>query len=385
MTLVCSISAVQAQFFGRRTCTVAQGNDALVGQTQLLGNRNISDSIWHDQIPFFRKYGAISKITAYKAYDYDGLNHDPGELKGFQFWYGPNQQPPIYKYEDGDANLMGARKPHVPADFELEAGELITKVELQWDIISMRYVKFTTNTGRTWDWGFPGVAGAYTAVSEAPVAGAYLAGMRGFEGKPRAGISKKRYLIQVAFVWALPTCLRATAAPAAPVVPYLSRAQMQAQAAQRLVSNIYQLDPESVALIPESVEASNIVYTGLAIDSPPEDIVVIVYVNRTTMITKAGAKGEDPPLGWQVYVPGVTPITPQDNPAEPKPKVVEEKTVAPVRAAPAAVPLPAPAPVERPVVAQQPVPAPAPAPVPVPVEAPPPARNFGIFGFLFGR
>jgi hypothetical protein len=160
---------------------------------------------------------------------------------------------------------------------------------------------------------------------------------------------------------------------------------MQRQAAQRLVSSVYQLDPESVALIPEDIEAANIVYMGTTIDSPPEDLVVLVYINQTTMITKAGVRGEDPPLGWQVYVPGVTPITPQDNPAEPKPKVIEERTTAPVRAGAATWPTvmpvsaPAPAPVEQPVVMQ---PAPTPAPV---VEAPPPARNFGFLGFLFGR
>lgn len=108
------------------------------------------------------------------------------------FRYGQDQQPPIYKWEDGDANLMGARKPHVPADFVLEPNELIVKIELQWDIISMRYVKFWTNKGRTFEWGFPDVPGATVAVSTPPVPGAYLAGFRGFEGKPRAGISKKR-------------------------------------------------------------------------------------------------------------------------------------------------------------------------------------------------
>lgn len=54
--------------------------------------------------------------------------------------YGPKQQPPIYTYHDGDSNLFGARKPHLPQEFTLEDGELITKVELQWDPISMRCV-----------------------------------------------------------------------------------------------------------------------------------------------------------------------------------------------------------------------------------------------------
>ncbi|KAF6254331.1 hypothetical protein COO60DRAFT_1703369 [Scenedesmus sp. NREL 46B-D3] len=365
---------------------LAAANDALVGQTQLLGNRNISDSIWHDQIPFFRKYGPISKLTAYKASEYDDLYHDPGELKGFQFWYGPNQQPPIYKYDDGDANLMGARKPHVPADFELAAGELITKVELQWDIVSMRYVKFTTNTGRTWDWGFADVAGASTAVSEAPVPGAYLAGMRGFEGKPRP-VSKKRgieeqqqrppppaaaaqqgckYLIQIAWVWALPSCQRASAPPRPPRPP---PSPHRAAAAGRAAARVEHLParPGSVALIPPGVEAANIVYMGSRIMSPPADLVVL-----------AGVKGEAPPPGWQVYVPGVTPITPQDNPAEAKPahRVVEERTAAPTRGGPAMWPNVAP-PAEQPAQAQ---PAPAPA-----AETARPARNLGFLNLLFGR
>jgi hypothetical protein len=54
------------------------------------------------------------------------------------FRYGANKQPPIYTYLDGDSNLFGARKPHIPQEFTLEEGELITKVELQWDPISMR-------------------------------------------------------------------------------------------------------------------------------------------------------------------------------------------------------------------------------------------------------
>jgi hypothetical protein len=160
---------------------------------------------------------------------------------------------------------------------------------------------------------------------------------------------------------------------------------MQRQAAQRLVSSIYQLDPESVALIPEDVEAANIVYMGTTIESPPADLVVLVYVNQTTMITKAGVRGEAPALGWQVYVPGVTPITPQDNPAElkPAPKVIEERTPAPIRAGSAAWPSDSsarvPPPAEQPVVVQ-------PVAAPVPVAAPPPpARGFGWFPFLFGR
>lgn len=59
---------------------------------------------------------------------------------GWPCRYGPNKQPPIYTYYDGDSNLFGARKPHLPQEFTLDADELITQVELQWDPISMRWV-----------------------------------------------------------------------------------------------------------------------------------------------------------------------------------------------------------------------------------------------------
>ncbi len=68
----------------------AAANDALLGQTQLFGNKNTSDSLWNDQLKFFRSYGPISRVTVYKAWDYDGMYHDPGELKGLQFWCGPD-------------------------------------------------------------------------------------------------------------------------------------------------------------------------------------------------------------------------------------------------------------------------------------------------------
>eukprot|EP00879_Flechtneria_rotunda_P027283 GHRR01029224.1.p1 GENE.GHRR01029224.1~~GHRR01029224.1.p1 ORF type:complete len:228 (+),score=10.75 GHRR01029224.1:49-684(+) len=195
IALLCSASAVRCQNIlvrAQTPCRVGQANDAIIGQTPFFGNRNTSDSIWHDEMWAFRKYGPISKITAYQATFYDGVWHDPGELKGFQFWYGPDLMPPIYKYEDGDENLMGARKPHIPAEFVLRTGEQITQVELQWDPVSMRNVRLWTNEGRVFAWGFPNVTGATTAMATAPVPGAYMAAMRGFEGKPRP-VSKKRY------------------------------------------------------------------------------------------------------------------------------------------------------------------------------------------------
>lgn len=50
--------------------------------------------------------------------------------------YGPDQLPPIYKYEDGDENLFGARKPHVPGDLELEKGELLHLPCIAWKTMS---------------------------------------------------------------------------------------------------------------------------------------------------------------------------------------------------------------------------------------------------------
>lgn len=58
-------------------------------------------------------------------------------------------------------------------------------------LLLCRHAVFTTNKGRTLSWGFPNVAGATKAVAEAPVPGAYVAAIRGFEGKP-APVSKKR-------------------------------------------------------------------------------------------------------------------------------------------------------------------------------------------------
>jgi hypothetical protein len=78
-----------------------------------------------------------SQITAQPASDaYPLSSFSPASSHR----YGPKQQPPIYTYYDGDANLFGARKPHLPQEFSLEEGELITRVELQWDPISMRCV-----------------------------------------------------------------------------------------------------------------------------------------------------------------------------------------------------------------------------------------------------
>lgn len=65
---------------------VASSTDTIIGMTQFMGNKNTSDSIWHDEVPYFRQHGPISKFTLYRAFFYDGHWHDPGELKGMQFW-----------------------------------------------------------------------------------------------------------------------------------------------------------------------------------------------------------------------------------------------------------------------------------------------------------
>lgn len=246
-------------------CTVAAASDNLVGMTTFMGNRNITDSIWHDELPHFRQHGPLSKLTLYRAFFYDGIWHDPGELKGMQFWYGPKQQPPIYTYLDGDANLFGARKPHLPQEFTLAPDELITKVELQWDPISMRYAVFTTNKGRALSWGFKDVAGATTAVAEAPVKGAYLAAIRGFEGKP-APVSKKRYILQVSLVWAVPSCKPAGSPVGGSIA--LEAARLDSSESAQGPTNVYLWDKETVALLPPGIEAANVVYDGMTITAP---------------------------------------------------------------------------------------------------------------------
>jgi hypothetical protein len=58
-------------------------------------------------------------------------------------------------------------------------------------LLVARYAVFTTSKGRALSWGFKDVEGATKAVVSAPVPGAYVAAIRGFEGKP-APVSKKR-------------------------------------------------------------------------------------------------------------------------------------------------------------------------------------------------
>jgi hypothetical protein len=61
-------------------------HDPVVGISRLLGLRNRSDSMRHDDAWAFRRHGPISRLTLFKAWYYDGEWHDPGELKGMQSW-----------------------------------------------------------------------------------------------------------------------------------------------------------------------------------------------------------------------------------------------------------------------------------------------------------
>jgi len=74
----------------------------------------------------------------------------------------------------------------------------------------MRWMAFTTNLGNRYEWGFKDASPAVEShVESAPRDGAYLAAFRGFEGKQlpkEMGGYKKRYIIQVGFVWAMPNC-----------------------------------------------------------------------------------------------------------------------------------------------------------------------------------
>ena len=73
----------------------------------------------------------------------------------------------------------------------------------------MRWIQFTTNAGRAFEWGFKDVPGRQEITATAPRDGAYLAAFRGFEGKPlppELGGYKKRYIIQLGFVWAMRRC-----------------------------------------------------------------------------------------------------------------------------------------------------------------------------------
>jgi len=176
--------------------------------------------------------------------------HPGGEFKGIRPTYGA--------VTNDEGLLFGARRPHKPYGFELQPGEVrglagwvgagsddddddvdgigcstsalsmpetapteapppnrpaphpqyIVRVELQHDRV-MRWMAFTTQLGRRFEWGFPNVTDAKSYSIYAPRDGSYLAAFRGFEGKqlpPELGGYTKRYIIQIGFVWAMRRC-----------------------------------------------------------------------------------------------------------------------------------------------------------------------------------
>eukprot|EP00878_Enallax_costatus_P013505 GHUV01014120.1.p1 GENE.GHUV01014120.1~~GHUV01014120.1.p1 ORF type:complete len:129 (+),score=40.56 GHUV01014120.1:955-1341(+) len=98
----------------------------------------------------------------------------------------------------------------------------------------MRWMNFTSNLGRSFSWGFPGVSGAQTAVVQAPTVGSYIAAFRGYEGKPlpeSQGGFKKRYIAQIGFAWAQRPC--STSAAAASITTEASRSSTDQTADKR--------------------------------------------------------------------------------------------------------------------------------------------------------
>jgi hypothetical protein len=84
------------------------------------------------------------------------------------------------------------------------------RIDLQHDHV-MRWMAFTTSKGAAYEWGFKNHPNTTAVTALPPREGAYLAAFRGYEGKqlpPSLGGYKKRYIIQVGFVWAMPTCSR---------------------------------------------------------------------------------------------------------------------------------------------------------------------------------
>lgn len=133
-----------------------------------------------------------------------------------------------------------------------------------------------------------------------------------------------RYLIQIALVWAVPTCEAPGAPPAKPVQlppsPYA--------ASHRLATSLYLLDPDTVSLIPPEVEGANIVYDGVTIQYPPPNEGLEFFINATHMI---GIKVDRPtqPIG--------TPTVPTKPSTSPD--IIQERTVRANVSSP--VPLPA--------------------------------------------
>jgi hypothetical protein len=68
------------------TLAVPSKIDPVVGYSNLYGRPAPNDTVWHNQEWAFRTYGPLSRFTLFKAWYYDGVWHDPGELKGLQSW-----------------------------------------------------------------------------------------------------------------------------------------------------------------------------------------------------------------------------------------------------------------------------------------------------------
>ncbi|GBF89996.1 tyrosine serine phosphatase [Raphidocelis subcapitata] len=185
-------------------CAPPAKGDPVIAYTDLYGRANLSDSAWHDDTWAFNEYGPITALSMFHS---GNGWHDPfigfhpgGEFKGIQ---------PTYGNTSNDFDLLfGAKKPHQPFNFTLQPGEMITRVDLQHDSV-MRYMAFTTQWGRRYEWGFKDMPGVESYTAYAPREGAYLAAFRGFEGKqlpPELGGYKKRYIVQIGFVWAMSRC-----------------------------------------------------------------------------------------------------------------------------------------------------------------------------------
>jgi hypothetical protein len=77
----------------------------------------------------------------------------------------------------------------------------------------------------------------------------------------------RRYIIQLAFVWALPSCRPAGAAGSS--AKPLEASRLAAAASKQGPASIYLLaDKETVDLIPSGVEAANIIYDGVTVIAP---------------------------------------------------------------------------------------------------------------------
>jgi hypothetical protein len=160
--------------------------------------QNIQDTIDHDQTWAFKRYGNITSVLACKAWYYDGIWHDPGELKGIQVRYGTmtNDDPRL---------LMGARRPHFCQRFDMKPKETIYRIGLSWFNDTLRSVEFYTNRGSKYVWGFTNVQEETKRCTLQGPFGSWLAAIYGSEGKPlppEQGGFVKRYISKLGAVWA---------------------------------------------------------------------------------------------------------------------------------------------------------------------------------------